>query len=416
MARTPAFRRVWMVLAASIAVLPILFQPLPVAASSTGTLFGIDIRRPAVVRIDPGSGATTSIADLSAPAGQPAPGFMDTMASDPANHRLFLVRNLFDFSNGFPTITYQLITVDTTGKGVLNTSPALAHPVTSLAFDTSTGTLLGFTGDCCPNQIVSINPADGALTHIADVIGDSFSFIAFSPSTHSLYMDSESFAQPFPNPPVNTLLIVDTTQVDHVTIGPTLSPGVNSLEFDTSLGALFGVTFFPPHFVKVDTTTGAETPRGSYDFGFFLEPGVAIDSATHTFFKVQDVFDDPIQGPIAHIVSINDQTGAGVLGGTTGTNIAALAFEPVLITAESIKADVRSALASGVITNAGIANSLLAKLNAASDARSRGQCATAADIYNAFIGELQAQSGNEVATASATQLINEAKFLIANCP
>src|SRR4029077_13599896 len=193
--------------------------------------------------IDPGSGATTPVADLSLPAGQPAPGFLDAMASDPATHRLFLIRDVFDFSNGFPTITYQLITVDTTGKGILSISPGLAHPVTSLAFDTSTGTLLGFTGDCCPNQIVSINPASGALTHIADVIGDSFSFVAFSPSTHSLYVDSERFAQPFTSPPTNTLLIVDTTQMNHVTIGPTLSPGVNSLEFDTSLGALFGTTF-----------------------------------------------------------------------------------------------------------------------------------------------------------------------------
>jgi hypothetical protein len=415
MARKPAFRLVWIVVAASLAALPALLQPLPVAASSTGTLFGIDIRRPAVVSIDPTTGATTPVADLSV-ANQPAPGFVDSMASDPATHRLFLVRVVFDFSNGFPTTTYQLITVDTQGKGVVNVSPGLAHPVTSLAFDTSTGTLLGFTGDCCPNQIVSIDPASGALTHIADVIGDSFSFIAFSPSTHSLYLDSESFAQPFPSPPLNTLLIVDTTQVDHVTIGPTLSPGVNSLAFDTSLGALFGTTFFPPHFVQVNTSTGFETSLGSYNLGFFLEPGTAIDSATHTFFKVQDVFDDPIQGPIAHIASINDQTGAGTLGGTTGTNLAAIVFEPVLITPESIKADVRTAAASGAITNPGLANALLAQLSAAEAARSRSQCATAADIYRAFIDALNAQSGKQVTATTASQLISEAKFLIANCP
>ncbi len=413
MARKLAFRRLWIVVAASVAVMPALLQPLPVAASSTGTLFGIDIRRSALVSIDPTTGATTPVADLSL-ANQPAPGFMDTMASDPATHRLFLVRNVFDFSNGFPTTSYELVTVDSRG-GILTVSPDMGHPVTSLAFDTSTGTLLGFTGDCCPNQIVSINPTSGVLTHIADVIGDSFSSVAFSPTTHSLYVDSESFAAPPPNPPINTLLVVDTTQTDHVTIGPMLNPGVNSLAFDTSLGALFGVTFFPPHFVSVNTTTGVETSLGTYDFGFFLEPGTAIDPATHTFFKVQDVFDDPM-GPIAHIASINDQTGAGVLGGTTGTNLAAIVFEPVLITPESIKADVRAALSSGAITNAGIANSLLAKLNAAGDARSSGHCATASNIYNAFINELKAQSGNQVTAATASQLISEARFLIANCP
>jgi hypothetical protein len=415
MARKPPLRRVWVVVAASVAALPALIQPLPVAASPTGTLFGIDIRRSAVVSIDPGSGASRFVADLSL-ANQPAVGFMDTMASDPATHRVFLVRNVFDFSNGFPTTTYQLLTVDTQGKGILNVSAGLGHPVTSLAFDTTTGRVLGFTGDCCPNEIVSIDPMSGAFTHIAHVIGDTFSFMAFSPTTHSLYMDSESFAAPPPSRPTNTLVIVDTTQTDHVTIGPTLTPGVNSLEFDTSLGALFGVSFFPPHFVQVPTSAGVVAPLGSYDFGFFLEPGTAIDPATHTFFKVQDVFDDPVQGPIAHIASINDQSGAGTLGGTTGTNLAAIVFEPVLITPESIKADVRAALASAAITNPGFAGALLAQLTAAEAARSRGQCTTAANIYKAFINALNAQSGKQVAATTATQLINEAKFLIANCP
>lgn len=408
------WRRLGFLACALVAAAPSLFQPVPAAASTTGTLFGIDIRRPGVVSINPATGALTPVADLSLPPGQPAPGFSDSMVDDPATHRLFVVRIVFDFSGPFPTTTDQLITVNTQ-TGALTISPGLAHPVTALAFDTSTGTLLGFTGDCCPNQIVTIDPTTGVLTHIADVVGDSFSFMAFSPSTHSLYLDSESFATPPPNPPVNVMLTVNT-QTGAVTSSPPLSTGVFSLAFDTSLGALFGVTFFPPHFVRVDPSTGAETPLGSYDFGFFLEPGTAIDPASHTVFKVQDVFDDPVLGPIAHIASVNDQTGAGVLGASTGTNLAAIAFEGPSITPESIKADVRSALASGAITNAGLADSLLAELNAASDARSRGQCSVAGNLYNAFIGELQAQSGKQVATATANQLISEAQFLIANCP
>ncbi len=414
MARKLALRRLWLIVAVSLAALPALFQPLPVAASATGTLFGIDIRRPAVVSIDPSTGALTPLADLSLPPGQLFPGFSDSMVDDPASHRLFLVRVVFDFSQFPPTITDQLITVDSR-TGALTVSPGLAHPVTALAFDTSTGTLLGFTGDCCPNQIVSIDPVTGTFTHIADVIGNSFSFMAFSPSTHSLYINSESFAAPPPNPPINTLLTVNT-QTGLVTSSPPLARGVSSLAFDTSLGALFGVTFFPPQFVRIDPTTGAETSLGSYNFGFFGEPATALDPATHTFFKVQDMFDDPVQGPIAHIASINDQTGAGVLGGTTGTNLAAIAFEPVLITPESIKADVRTALASGAITNPDFAGALLAQLSAAETARSRGQCTTAANIYNAFINTLKAQSGNQVAATTASQLISEAKFLIANCP
>jgi len=414
MARKLTFRRLWLIVAASVATLPVLFLPMPVAASSTGTLFGIDIRRSAVVSVDPSTGALTPLADLSLPPGQLFPGFSSSMVDDPASHQLFLVRVVQDISAFPPTTTDQLITVDTR-TGAFTVSPGLAHPVTAMAFDTSSATLFGMTGDCCPNQIVSINPATGVLTHVADVIGDSFSFLAIAPSTHSLYIDSESFAALPPSPPVNTLLTVNT-QTGVVTSSPHLSTGVNSLAFDTSLGALFGTTFFPPHFVRIDPTTGSETLLGSYSFGFFLEPGTAIDSASHTFFKVQDVFDDPVQGPIAHIASINDQTGAGVLGATTGTNLAAIAFEPVLITAESIKADVRAALASGAITNLDFASALLAQLSAAEAARSRGQCATAANIYNAFINTLKAQSGNQVAATTASQLISEAKFLIANCP
>ena len=60
------------------------------------------------------------------------------------------------------------------------------------------------------------------------------------------------------------------------------------------------------------------------------------------------------------------------------------------VTPESIKDDVNQFLQSGAIKNHGKANSLLAKLNAAAAARARGQCSTAANIYQAFINELRA--------------------------
>ena len=414
MAAARALRKVAVLIGTSLSLLPLLAQPTPVVAATTGTLFGIDIHGPAVVRIDPGTGALTPVADLSLPPDHLAPGFMDTLASDPATHRLFLVRTVDDISSGFPTRTYELVTVDSRG-GILSVSSDMGRPVTSLAFDSSAHTLFGLTGDCCPFQVVTVDPISGSLTHIADVPGDTLSFMAFSPSTHSLYVDSESFAAPPPSPPVNTLVSVSTVAPYAVKSSLPLSRGVNSLAFDTALGMLVGVTFFPPHFVSLAPTTGAETFPGSYDFGFFLEPGVALDPATHTYFKVQDVFDD-VQGPIAHIASINDQTGAGVLGESTGTNLAALVFETPPITADSIRAGVRGALAGGAIDNAGVAAALLAELNAAAAARSRADCATAANLYNAFINNVTAQSGNHVAATTASQLIGEAQFLVANCP
>jgi hypothetical protein len=88
----------------------------------------------------------------------------------------------------------------------------------------------------------------------------------------------------------------------------------------------------------------------------------------------------------------------------------------IVVTPESIKQDVNIFLAAGLIKNSGLANSLLAKLSAAADARARGDCATAANIYQAFINELQAQSGTGVDATAAAIMIADAQYLIANCP
>jgi hypothetical protein len=397
--------------ASSVVLVAAIAQPVTAGAAGTGTLFGISLRPTAnLATIVPGSGAASQVADLTI-AGQPAPGFGLSMASDAATHRLFLYRIFFDFSTGVPVQTNELVTV-TTQSPFTVTSVQIAHPLTALAFEPSTGKLFGFTGDCCPNQIVTVDPAQGTMTHVADLNGFSFSNIALDPSTHLLYLASQSVGFP----PSSQLVTVNTQLVDSVIYAPATSPGMRSLVFDTSSKKLFGITFFPPHFAQVDTSSGAASLLGSYDFGMFLEPGITIDSASDTVYAVQDVFDDPMLGPIAHIAAIKDTTGDGTLSGSTGTNLAAIAFEGVTITPDSIKADVTSALASRAIDSTGVARSLLAELNAAANARARGQCSAAAKVYQAFISEVTAQRGQHIAAATADQLISEAKFLIANCP
>jgi hypothetical protein len=419
MARSRAWRRVGFLIAAPVALVPMLFQPIPAGASATGTLFGIMLNTTSVSSIDPASGATTNVADLSLP-GQLFPGFGISMADDPVAHRLYLLRIVTDMTLPPPdNSTVQLVTVDTAHPGTTPTFTVPIQPLAGLALDTSSGTLFGITAtNCCPNtlpvSIVTVNPADGSETTVVpNLPGDSFGLMAVDPATHLLYVTSETF-------PATTLLTVDTVHSVLLQSTP-LNIGLRGLVFDPSPspGALFGTSFCcPAHFVKIDPATGSETILGSYDFGMFLEPGLAIDANTHTVFTVQDVFDPlhPELAQQAHIVSINDQTGAGALGGSTGTIVPALAFEPVQITPASVAADVENAFSSGAINNAGVANSLLAKLDAAAAASSRGQCGTAANIYQAFINELNAQSGKHVATATATQLISEAQFLIANCP
>jgi hypothetical protein len=162
--------------------------------------------------------------------------------------------------------------------------------------------------------------------------------------------------------------------------------------------------------VKVDPTSGAETALGTQDVGF--SPGMAIDASSHTLYAVQQ------SGSVANILTLDDRTGALLAQAPlpAGTNINSLAFEAPPITAQSIKADVQSALATGAISKAGIAKSLLAKLDHAEAARARGQCGVAANAYGAFINEVTAQSGKAIAASTAAQLISEAQFLVANCP
>jgi hypothetical protein len=88
----------------------------------------------------------------------------------------------------------------------------------------------------------------------------------------------------------------------------------------------------------------------------------------------------------------------------------------IIVTPDSIKADVQDFLQSGAIRNPGEATSLLASLNAAAARRVDGNCATAANIYQAFINELQAQSGKGVNATAAAIMIGDAQYLIAHCP
>ena len=96
-------------------------------------------------------------------------------------------------------------------------------------------------------------------------------------------------------------------------------------------------------------------------------------------------------------------------------SMSSVPFE-IVVTPESIKGDVTQFLQSGAIKNSGEANSLLAKLDAAAEARARGQCSTAANLYQAFISELRAQSGKGVDPTAAQIMILDAQYLITHCP
>ena len=71
-------------------------------------------------------------------------------------------------------------------------------------------------------------------------------------------------------------------------------------------------------------------------------------------------------------------------------------------------------LAEGKIDNAGIANSLIKKLENAQKSLDKGQLKAAVNQLNAFINEVQAQSGKHIAADAASLLIADAQYIIAH--
>ncbi len=81
-------------------------------------------------------------------------------------------------------------------------------------------------------------------------------------------------------------------------------------------------------------------------------------------------------------------------------------------TIESLHHCVSHALEMGHISNAGVANALLAKLDGAQAAADRGQSAVAVNKLNAFINQAQAQSGSHIDAMHAEHMIMHAQMVI----
>src|SRR5260370_30485217 len=127
MPRKPGWRRVWILVAASVAGLPALLQPLPVAASSTGTLFGVTgLDRSTVSSIDLGTGAVTPIAQLGLP-----PDFnaqVTNLTGDAATHRIFAPRLsvIVPPPPAHFTMIFEILTIDSQSHAVTPDTPVTA--------------------------------------------------------------------------------------------------------------------------------------------------------------------------------------------------------------------------------------------------------------------------------------------------
>jgi len=397
----------------AVAGLPFLAQPALVVASSGSTLFAITNAGQTLVTIDQSSGAFTQVANLNN-SNQPQ---SFALASDAQDHRLFAVRMSvtgIDPVTGFPIFTSELLTFDSqTGTQIYNPAPTFSGFVPqALVFEPSTGTLFGLTF----NQIVKVNPATAALTTVVSIpsSGGSVNSIALDSSSHTIYLAEESSFEP-----ASTQIFPVNTATRSIGAGVTTDQAIRQIGIDG--GHLYGITeCCPANLVGIigSTTTFIGTVG---DSSTIVQFGTTVDPATHNVF-INIGHNDPITFQfISQLLVINDQSGApSTFPLADGIAPLGFAFEvpasASVITPDSIIADVNSALSSTAISNAGVATSLLAELNAAKAARVRGQCGTAALIYRAFISDVQAQSGKTISSATASLLASEANFLIKNCP
>jgi hypothetical protein len=419
MSITAARRGFGCVVAIAIAAIPLVAQPFPAAASSSGTLYSVSTSG-FLVQVDQASGAETQLMNL-APTGLPLGvyAFPGGFASDPGTQRLFGLLRIQDTSVYPSTWRHEVLTISPSGNIVTASQDLSQLLQSSVAIDSSTNSIYGIT-ECCPSELVRIDPASGAEFPVAQLstdFTDTFSEMVVDPATHTLYV-ARSVHSTYP-PPTELLAInLATPAASANPVG--LQRGVIGLAFDTSSHTLFGATFccFDSFILKIDPTTGFQSPIAEITNTMLEGSTATLDSATHTIYVMNSVF-DPFNpsGPATFVTSVDDRGGvAPVNGASTPDFLGSLGFLPTSITADSIRADVRGALASGAVDNAGIAAALLAQLNAAAAARTAGQCATAANIYNAFINAVNAQSGKHITAGTAAQLVSEAQFLIAHCP
>lgn len=407
---------VTLVAGGSLALSVAVAQTAVAEASAAGTLFGLG-GRSSIITIDPASGASSTFVNLPTVSGFPGASY-NALASDAAGHRLFTVRSVFEQLPDPPffNTTFQLVTVNTKDSTATpSVSPDMASGIIQLVFDPSTQSLFGQTNtftNTSPFQLVRIDPATGAQTHVADIPGVVPLKMAVAPDKHALYFATESFVLGQPQPVV-TMVTIDTI-TGALSQSPPLAMGLFALAYDTSSHKLIGKVFCcPASLVTVDPVTGSETTLAT---NLRLGGGFTINSASHTIYMTDDQFGF---GLSQFIDSVNDQTGAvSISTGTLPANtfVNELAFEGIAITPDSIISDVKSAVASGAIDNQGVGIALVAELNAAKAVRTRSDCAVAANIYQAFVNDVSAQSGKHIASATADQLVSEAKFLIANCP
>jgi hypothetical protein len=198
------------------------------SASSTLFLLGFN----GISRLDPATGAITPVASLS--------GFccgVDSMAVVPGGQTIYVNHDNPGFG-GPPTD--QILTISTT-NGSVTPSPVVPGSVRIVSLDSGNGGLFGLT-DCCPRQLVKVDPSTAADTTVGpfDTSGLAMTFaMAVDPSTHTVFADLQSFPT------------FDTTQDQIVSINDV--SGSFSLSASPATDTVWSMYFEPPVVITPDS-------------------------------------------------------------------------------------------------------------------------------------------------------------------
>lgn len=246
-----------------------------IGGAGGGSLYGLseDESGPALVRLDPDTGAVTKVASL------PPPGFSGYGAIDavldPNRHRYSYVGT--DANDG----TERLVTVDFAVGAVIADVP-LSDRVWSLGLDEATGRLLCHVALTSPPDAMTVNqidPMTGAFTPLATYQPGAV-FVA-GPG----YMVFDG-ANTYYGVAAGSLLSVDTN-----TGGLTqkaLSATPTGVQFDGPLSRLVALDYGEPKsIVAIDPATAAVTSLAKLPgFDHALADDATYDPATHRYFFI----------------------------------------------------------------------------------------------------------------------------------
>jgi 2',3'-cyclic-nucleotide 2'-phosphodiesterase (5'-nucleotidase family) len=214
----------------------------------------------------------------------------------------------------------------------------------------------------------------------------------------------------------DTQYYVRDAVIDYITAKGTVSPAIEGrLLFGDitapviTINSPTATTYLHPNFLTLDFSA-VDGPDGT-------TPSFAAPSGVKTLAATLDGV-TVINGQVIDLytLALGDHTltvTATDFYGNTATKSVTFSVDATI---DSLKDSLKRFLDEGKIDDVGVYNALLSKLEAFQAGVSRGKNASAANVLQAFINQVTAQSGKHITAEAAALLIKDAEWIIAHLP